>query len=178
MSLTEASYITTLVRQTDWRSLATSIAVITISSIVVSSIATYFTSPLRKYPGPDLAAIVRKGSYHLKIKELHEKYGPIVRIGPNTLDLDIPDLIKTLYGTDGKWKKTEFYHNNSAVIDGKITYHLFSTTDQAEHARMKRPIVKYYSQSSVIGLEPLFDDLIRDFCGHLETRFMNVAERK
>ncbi|KAM0395346.1 hypothetical protein ACHAQC_005195 [Fusarium culmorum] len=186
MSLTEASYITTLVRQTDWRSLATSIAVITISSIVVSSIATYFTSPLRKYPGPDLAAwtnlwrlaVVRKGSYHLKIKELHEKYGPIVRIGPNTLDLDIPDLIKTLYGTDGKWKKTEFYHNNSAVIDGKITYHLFSTTDQAEHARMKRPIVKYYSQSSVIGLEPLFDDLIRDFCGHLENRFMNVAERK
>ncbi|KAM0301547.1 hypothetical protein ACHAPM_005777 [Fusarium culmorum] len=186
MSLTEASYITTLVRQTDWRSLATSIAVITISSIVVSSIATYFTSPLRKYPGPDLAAwtnlwrlaVVRKGSYHLKIKELHEKYGPIVRIGPNTLDLDIPDLIKTLYGTDGKWKKTEFYHNNSAVIDGKITYHLFSTTDQAEHARMKRPIVKHYSQSSVIGLEPLFDDLIRDFCGHLENRFMNVAERK
>lgn len=80
------------------------------------------------------------------------------------------------------WKltlsQTEFYHNNSAVIDGKITYHLFSTTDQAEHARMKRPIVKYYSQSSVIGLEPLFDDLIRDFCGHLENRFMNVAERK
>ncbi|KAF5246229.1 hypothetical protein FAUST_1346 [Fusarium austroamericanum] len=186
MSLTETSYIATLVHQTDWRSLAISITVFTISSIVVWWVTTYFTSPLRKYPGPGLAAwtnlwrlaVVRKGSYHLKIKELHEKYGPVIRIGPNTLDLDIPDLIKTLYGTDGKWKKTEFYHNNSAVIDGKITYHLFSTTDQAEHARMKRPIVKYYSQSSVIGLEPLFDDLILDFCGHLENRFMNVAELK
>lgn len=49
--------------------------------------------------------MVRKGSYHIKIKELHNKYGPVVRIGPNTLDFDFPELIKTLYGTDGKWKK-------------------------------------------------------------------------
>jgi hypothetical protein len=142
---------------------------------------------------------VRAGDYHLKIKELHEKHGPVVRIGPNTLDLDFPQLIKTVYGTDGKWRKvifnlislislstqktnltsqTEFYHNNSAVINGKITYHLFSTTDQVEHARMKRPIVKYYSQSSVLGLEPLFDGLIRDFCGHLERRFMDETNKQ
>lgn len=43
---------------------------------------------------------------------------------------------------------------------------------------MKRPIVKYYSQSSVIGLEPLFDTLIEDFCGHLEKRFMSDAQPK
>lgn len=55
MSLTETSYIATLVHQTDWRSLAISITVVTISSIVVWSVATYFTSPLRKYPGPGLA---------------------------------------------------------------------------------------------------------------------------
>lgn len=50
-----------------------------------------------------------KGSYHVKIKELHEKYGPVVRIGPNTLDFDIPELIKTFYGTDGKWKKVRSF---------------------------------------------------------------------
>lgn len=43
---------------------------------------------------------------------------------------------------------------------------------------MKRPIVKYYSQSSVIGLEPLFDSLIVDFCGHLEKRFMSSDKPK
>ncbi|KAI8258837.1 Cytochrome P450 monooxygenase mpaDE [Colletotrichum sp. SAR 10_98] len=72
--------------------------------------------------------------------------------------------------------KTEFYHNNSAIIDGRVTYHLFSTTDQAEHARMKRPIVKYYSQSSVMGIEPLFDTFIGDFCDHLEKRFMTTSK--
>jgi hypothetical protein len=50
-------------------------------------------------------AQVFSGRYHLTIKELHDKYGPVVRIGPNTLDLDCPELIKTIYGTDGKWRK-------------------------------------------------------------------------
>lgn len=63
------------------------------------------------------------------------------------------------------------------TLQGKITYHLFSTTDQEEHARMKRPIVKYYSQGSVLTLEPLMDTVIGDFCDHLETRFMKDNER-
>ncbi|KAK8068802.1 Cytochrome P450 monooxygenase vrtE [Apiospora phragmitis] len=181
----------------------------------------YIASPLRQYPGPFLAEtplttrnssgspnlhsigwtnwwrffLVRTGSYHIGIKKLHEKHGPVVRIGPNTLDIDYPELSKTLCGTDGKWKKvtyrvqspkgsylkskvltinlqTEFYQNNSAIVNGKITYHLFSETNQANHARMKRPIVQYYSASSVLSLEPLMDKVIADFCRHLETRFM------
>lgn len=68
--------------------------------------------------------------------------------------------------------QTEFYHSSSAIIDGKITYHLFSTTDQVEHARMKKPIVKYYSMSSVLAMEPAMNEVISDFCDHLERRFM------
>lgn len=49
--------------------------------------------------------LVRRGDYHIQIKKLHEIYGPILRIGPNTLDLDIPELAKVLYSTDGKWRK-------------------------------------------------------------------------
>ena len=49
--------------------------------------------------------VVRTGNYHHRIKELHDKYGPVVRIGPNLLDLDYPELIKTVYGTDESWLK-------------------------------------------------------------------------
>ncbi|KAK1848824.1 benzoate 4-monooxygenase cytochrome p450 [Colletotrichum chrysophilum] len=203
MGVTYLNYPAGLFRPWDGTALAVAIVVAPILAIAGWWVTAYFTSPLRQYPGPGLAAwtnlwrlsVVRTGSYHVKIKELHDKYGAVVRIGPNTLDLDFPELIKTLYGTDGKWKKvrvvplplpanilahtmskTEFYHNNSAIIDGRVTYHLFSTTDQAEHARMKRPIVKYYSQSSVMGIEPLFDTLIGDFCHHLEKRFMTTSK--
>ncbi|KAH8666577.1 cytochrome P450 [Xylariales sp. PMI_506] len=156
-----------------------------ISTYLIYLIVTEAFSPLRKYPGPYLAkwtnwwrfALVRSGEYHFEIKKLHDKYGPILRIGPNLLDLDFPELAKTIYGTDGKWRKTEFYHNNSTIINGKITYHLFSETNQVNHALMKRPIVKYYSQGSVLALEPLMDAVIRDFCQHLETRFINNETR-
>lgn len=71
------------------------------------------------------------------------------------------------------WTQTEFYHNNSAVVNGKITYHLFSETDQIKHARMKRPIVKYYSMSSMLAMEPLMDKVLEDFCAQLNARFVD-----
>jgi hypothetical protein len=39
------------------------------------------------------------------IQELHKKYGPVVRIGPNVLDLDIPELIKTIYNIKSDYLK-------------------------------------------------------------------------
>ncbi|CAK7208017.1 hypothetical protein SEUCBS139899_010851 [Sporothrix eucalyptigena] len=154
-----------------------------IALFVLWNIFVYLRSPLRKYPGPFWARWTNiwrlyhawSGKYQWTIEKLHNKYGPVIRIGPNLLDLDYPELIKTIYGTDGKWKKTEFYHNSSAIIDGKITYHLFSTTDQADHARMKRPIAKYYSMSSVLAMEPQVNAVLNDLCKHLEERFMDGA---
>lgn len=48
---------------------------------------------------------VRRGKYHLVIQELHKKYGPVVRIAPNVLDLDIPELVKTIYNTKEDYLK-------------------------------------------------------------------------
>ncbi|KXX72952.1 Pisatin demethylase [Madurella mycetomatis] len=143
-------------------------------------------SPLRKFPGPFLAgytnlwrlAQVLAGDYQKTIKKLHEQYGPVVRIGPNTLDIDYPELIRTIYSTDGRWHKTEFYHNNSAIVNGRITYHIFSTTDQVEHARMKRPVVKYFSQGACLDLEPHMDGVISDFIKHLDQRFASPGSLK
>lgn len=90
-----------------------SLVVIPILSVLGWYIISWATNPLNKYPGPFLAGFTnwwrlyqtRTGKYHEIIYDLHKKYGPIVRIGPNTLDLDYPELIKTIYSTDGKWLK-------------------------------------------------------------------------
>ncbi|KAK1780274.1 putative cytochrome P450 pisatin demethylase-like protein [Copromyces sp. CBS 386.78] len=105
------------------------------------------------------------GEYASRMKKLHEKYGPVVRIGPNLLDLDYPELTRNIYGTDGKWKK-----------DGKITYHMFSEVNKAEHARMKRPVVRHYSVPSVLAMEPLMDQVMDDFLGHLQTRYVDTKQ--
>ena len=36
---------------------------------------------------------------------MHEKYGPVVCIGPNVLSLNYPELIKIIYNTKENYRK-------------------------------------------------------------------------
>ncbi|KAK4464411.1 Pisatin demethylase [Cladorrhinum samala] len=152
-----------------------------IATLAVWYAISWLRSPLRKYPGPFWAGFTNlwrlsqsvfwPDEYADTIKKLHEKYGPVLRIGPNTLDLDYPELLKVIYTTDGKWVKTEMYDNNSTMMDGQQVWTIFSTRDQAYHARVKRSIVKYFTLASALNLEPHMDVEIGDFVKHLDDRF-------
>lgn len=48
---------------------------------------------------------VRQGNYQMVVQELHKKYGPVVRIAPNVLDLDIPELIRSIYNIKADYLK-------------------------------------------------------------------------
>lgn len=48
---------------------------------------------------------VRKGNIHVVVHNLHKKYGPVVRIAPGVLDLDLPDLVRTIYNAKGDFRK-------------------------------------------------------------------------
>ncbi|KAL0939605.1 benzoate 4-monooxygenase cytochrome p450 [Colletotrichum truncatum] len=175
-----------------WKSLSISEQTHTVMFILLAPVTSCFiwffvswqTSPLKKYPGPFLAGWtnlwrlwqVIGADYAPKMKRLHEKYGPIVRLGPNLLDIDMPELIKVIYSTDGKWTKSDFYKNSSSIVDGKITYHMFSETNNVEHARLKRPVVRHYSVPSVLAMESHMDKIIDDLCAHLQKRFTDTGE--
>lgn len=45
------------------------------------------------------------GDSHLVLEKLHRQYGPIVRITPSIIDVDIPELIKTIFSIKGDWLK-------------------------------------------------------------------------
>jgi len=142
------------------------------------------SSPIRNIPGPFLAGwtnlwrlrAVRSNKYALIMAELHKKYGPAVRIGPNTVTLDYPELIKTIYGTDGKFLKTEFYAASSAMIEGKIHYTLFGEPNPDTHAVMKRPVAKYYTTGAAQALEPQMDRAFSEFCAQVDKRFARTGE--
>ncbi|OQE15890.1 hypothetical protein PENSTE_c026G05329 [Penicillium steckii] len=144
----------------------------------------YLNSPLRQFPGPIVAGWsnlwrmfhVRRGRYHLVIQGLHKKYGPVVRIAPNVLDLDLPELIKTIYSTKEDYLKTEFYHGSSALSNGKIIYNLFSECDRSIHSVQKRPISKYYSLNGILSLEGHIDTMIRNLCQRLDEKFVDVSK--
>ncbi|KAK0702300.1 cytochrome P450 [Lasiosphaeris hirsuta] len=170
--------------------LAGALAAIGFATLIGWQITAWATSPLRTFPGPFLAGWTNlwrlytawSGRYPLKMLELHKKYGPVVRIGPNTLVLDYPELIRVIYGTDGKYPKaspptsrhpTEFYRSSSAVVNGKLHYTLFAEPDHDEHSRVKKPIAKYYTTGATLAVEPHMDRAIAEFCEQLDSRFVS-----
>ncbi|KAJ5901462.1 cytochrome protein [Penicillium taxi] len=152
-----------------------------LTALPVWYLTAYLVSPLRRVPGPFLAGWsnlwrifhVRRGKYHLVIADLHKQYGPVVRIAPNVVDLDFPELTKTVYNTKQNYVKTKFYHGSSARNSRKIIYNLFSECKPEIHAREKRPIAQHYSMTDILSLEPHIDQMISYLCERLEENFMN-----
>lgn len=67
-------------------------------------------------------------------------------------------------------EQTEFYQNNSILINGKIIYTLFSEINPLKHVNIKRPIAKFFSQGNVLAKEVLVDAVIQNMCKQLENR--------
>lgn len=82
-------------------------------ALVVQYIVAYLKSPLKKLPGPFLAKfsdVWRFYSHYSQThietqKELHNKYGDVVRLGPNTVSVADAGLLKTIYSTRGTFLK-------------------------------------------------------------------------
>ncbi|KAI9163430.1 Cytochrome P450 monooxygenase sdnE [Paramyrothecium foliicola] len=76
-------------------------------SFVALAVQRLWLSPLARFPGPKLAAltqlyefyydVILGGQYTFKIIELHEKYGPVVRINPWEVHVKISDSHSELY---------------------------------------------------------------------------------
>ncbi|KAF4955214.1 hypothetical protein FSARC_11919 [Fusarium sarcochroum] len=116
---------------------------------------------------------VHTGNSHLVLEKLHQRYGSIVRIGPNIIDVDDPRLIKHIFAFQNGWLKTEFYHGSSALVNGQIVYNVFSQTDPTQHKKERRPIGKFYSNASIRDQEPLMNNAIEKLCKQLEKHFMD-----
>lgn len=77
-----------------------------------------YLHPLAKFPGPFLASLTDLWQVHqfmtlqqpYTLTRLHEKYGSIVRYGPDKLSITDEEAIKLIYQTGGRYMpKTEFY---------------------------------------------------------------------
>jgi hypothetical protein len=81
---------------------AVTAVVFTVSYVVYQR----FFSPLACVPGPFMASITsfwlayhyRRQDWHKYAIELHQQYGPVVRVAPNTVDVGDPDAVRVIYG--------------------------------------------------------------------------------
>lgn len=76
-------------------------------------------APLSKLPGPwysrfsDVVLMYKEFTAHRRvyIHELHKKFGPVVRLGPNEVSFTSVEALKEIYQSGGSgYDKTEFYN--------------------------------------------------------------------
>ncbi|KAM3087825.1 hypothetical protein ACMFMG_001894 [Clarireedia jacksonii] len=129
-----------------------------------------FLHPLAKFPGPKLAAIthwyegyydiIHKGRYIFHVGELHKKYGPIIRIGPNEIHILDPDFYHTLYST------TNLQVNKSPYFYSMLGNPLatFPCIDSAVHRKRRAALSPFFSTASIAKLEPFIQLRIDALC--------------
>ena len=145
---------------------------IALAFIFVAYLASnYFNHGLNRYPGPTLAALTdwwrffvvygrRPDLTHLK---LHRELGDVVRLGPNNLSFADPAAIKQIYGLNKGMTKSGFYPVQQAVSKGQRLPSLFSTTDEAYHANLRRSVNSAFSMSALVQYEPFVDEVMKVF---------------
>ncbi|CAI7643447.1 unnamed protein product [Penicillium pancosmium] len=124
-----------------------------------------FRHDLRKVPGPILAKftnlyrllVVRSGDAHEHHIQLHDHYGPFVRLGPNNVSVGCPTGIPILYNARNRHPKSDFYPVMGNVAHGRVVPTIFSTQDESVHEVMKRPIAQVYAMTNLKTYEPLVE---------------------
>ncbi|KAE8391491.1 cytochrome P450 [Aspergillus alliaceus] len=124
-----------------------------------------FCGPLAHLPGPEISRwtglpciiywfLGQKPNY---VHYLHGKYGPIVRVSPEEVDICDIDATKEIHKTGGRFLKSAFYQ----TLTPPGTENVFSTTDPAFHAAHRRLLASPISDSSLAAFEPVIAGKVR-----------------
>lgn len=135
---------------------------------------------LRHIPGPFLAAFsylwIAPVSFHVKHYEtnkvLNEKFGPLVRVGPNELTTDDPDVLRRINGVKSTYAKGNWY--NGIRFN---PYHptMFTLLDIEGHDKMKAKLSPGYSGRETPGIEDDIDDQLKSLIGMIRRKYVTAS---
>ena len=130
---------------------------------ILKVIYNIYLHPLRKYPGPKLWAATRltwthsmqSGQYHRKLHELHEKYGPVVRIAPDELSYIQPEAWKDIYNNrnipkNAVWAGQEEKKHPVSIV----------STNEETHLRNRRALTGAFTEHAITEHASVLEDLI------------------
>ncbi|EMD86820.1 hypothetical protein COCC4DRAFT_63008 [Bipolaris maydis ATCC 48331] len=155
--------------------LACAFAFFLVAYISMRCVYNMFFHPLRKIPGPWMAATtplpdfwhdaVRRGNYIWEIQKMHRKYGPIVRINPNEVHIDDPSYYDNIYvGGSHKIEK-----DPSTVAGFGVPASVAATIPHSLHRSRRSYMNLYFSKRSITAMEPLLHERISALLGRLDS---------
>ncbi|KAL0935888.1 benzoate 4-monooxygenase cytochrome p450 [Colletotrichum truncatum] len=140
--------------------------------------------PYAKYPGPFLAKLTSWysvyhtyiGDLHVDIWRCHEKYGDVVRYGPNRLLINTEAGLKGIYGHGKNVRKAKSYHRISLVKGVEATQ---SVVDKTKHGKLRRILNQGLSDSYIRTIDSELTELASLFAlslGANKDRFVSTSE--
>ena len=122
----------------------------------ISSVIFYrlVLSPLSHIPGPWTLAVTKwtlaivdwRQSRSQFLRDLHVKYGAVVRIGPSELSFNSVTALRAIYGTGSSFERPSFYD----MFDLDNRKHLFTFKGSRDHAERRRLLAQTYTKSSIL----------------------------
>ncbi|KAI1124037.1 cytochrome P450 [Nemania abortiva] len=131
---------------------------IAISYLFLTATHHVLLHPLSKYPGPLTAKLSNAyggihsltKSYHLETWKNHQKYGPVVRQGPNRLVFNTANAMQDIYTTT---RITKSYAYAKSRISPSPT--LFDTIDTDKHRQRRKVMSQAITEKSMRAFEPI-----------------------
>ncbi|KAK5168273.1 uncharacterized protein LTR77_006842 [Saxophila tyrrhenica] len=149
---------------------------------LAESISSVYLGPLSKFPGPKLWAFTKLPSIKAMVSgnegqiysELHQKYGPVVRVGPRQLSYaGGAQAWKTIYGfkkhgSSMPYKDPLFYGKSLNGTPNIIV------ADDANHSRQRKILAHAFSDKALKEQEPL----LKRWAQLLRTKLRERADGK
>ena len=159
------------------------VLLVVILTIYVVVYATYnlFLHPLARVPGPFLAHLTSTwlqfydlaGVRVYMIDDLHQRFGPVVRVAPNELSFADPSMIKEIYGQASPYMKSAMY----SLLSVGPHLGVFDTADREVHKKRRRLISHVFAATSVNACEPVIADLIRHLLRWIKKESESIPPR-
>ena len=138
--------------------------------------------PLARFPGPWFPAVtfwcefyhdaIRDGQYVFRVKDMHAKYGPIVRVTPDELHVNDPSFIPELMPT-GKIRREKYPRLSQVFALSQATG---VTVDHDLHRTRRGAMAKMFSKESIRRLEPIMRKSLNTLMVRLEEFRMKDEE--
>ncbi|KAH7061556.1 cytochrome P450 [Macrophomina phaseolina] len=156
------------------RTTVLALLVVLASRFLYRLLCNLFLHPLNIYPGPKLNAVTKlpyinqilRGTAHVYIRALHEKYGDIVRITPEELSYSC-DAWRDIYGhrTGGR---ESFAKDLSFVGPDMIGSNgIMRAQGDTNHARIRKVFSHAFSDRALKDQAPIFQGYVDQLVGNI-----------
>lgn len=149
-------------------------------------VATYFTSWLRSWyrlqhiPGPrgwgwsifPWLKLHTRTDLLDQFCDLTDRYGPLVRVGPNTLICSDPDVMRRLSAPRSPYGGADWYY---AMRLNPGEDNIFSTLDENRHEELRRKMAAGYAGKENTSLEEDIDFALLELIDLIERKYISTG---